>query len=78
MTMPGVSFHSAGLSPEHLCRLRSAADKTFPFEVKDDGLRRLFRGEFSGVNGDIGVGWGFVRVRDSRELFENSGAGLGV
>src|SRR5512142_1197961 len=44
------------------------ADESFALQVKNNFLRRFFRREVRGVDHDIGIGGGLVRIGNSGEL----------
>src|ERR1700691_6001893 len=73
MTVPASAFQSKALG-----RLRRCTDKAFPFEMQNNFLCRLFSRQLAGINDHISVSRSFVRIRNPRELLENSGARFGV
>src|SRR5580700_170680 len=62
---------------QRLNRLR-CTDETFPLQMKDDLLRRLFGRQLASIDGDFGVGRNLIRIRNAGEFFENSRARLCV
>src|SRR5690242_19754996 len=61
-----------------LYRLADRAHEALSLEMQNDLLRSLFRRQIGRIDHDLRVFWFFVRVRNSGELFQNSGPSLGV
>ncbi len=53
-------------------------DVTDAFEVQHDHVRRFLGADIGGIDCEIGVRRFLVRIGDSGELLDDSGAGLGV
>src|SRR3990172_3004891 len=59
-------------------KLVVGADVALALQMKDDLVGSFLRAEIVGIDGYVGVGRLFVRIRDSGELFDDPRPCLGV